>query len=262
MKLTAGIFDAKSLYAAVRKSDLYDKALGMYKLNAPLDGQPLEIGRSRVFTPGWLENESVWLHMEYKFLLEALKNGLYGDFFRDFRSALVPFQDPKRYGRSTLENSSFIASCMFCDEGVRGCGFVARLSGATAEMLSMLTVMHMGRRPFAFEDGELVFSPAPALEASFFTAAERDIRFTFRSGARRVGLKAGSYAFSMFERTLVIYENPKGKDTFGPGGVKPVRFTVCYTDGRENRVDSAVLGQPYTKDLRSGRIESITILLD
>ena len=27
-----------------------------------------------------LKNESIWLHMEYKYLLELLKNGLYAEF--------------------------------------------------------------------------------------------------------------------------------------------------------------------------------------
>jgi hypothetical protein len=262
MKLTADLFDARSLYGKVRSSELYDKALGMYRLNASLESQPLEIGRSRVFTPGWLENESVWLHMEYKFMLETLKNGLYEDFYKDFRSALIPFQDPERYGRSTMENSSFLTCSSFFDEDLRGNGFVARLSGATAEFLHMLLIMNLGKRPFAFEANELVFSPSPALQGALFTDAPRDIVFNFRSGPRKVKLAAGSYAFSLFEHTLVIYDNPKKEDTFGQAGVKPVRYTVSYKDGRENVVDSAVLGEPYTKDLRSGLVETVRILLD
>ena len=54
----------------------------MYKVNASLASQSHEIGRARAFTPGWLENESIWLHMEYKYLLEVLKAGLYEEFFR------------------------------------------------------------------------------------------------------------------------------------------------------------------------------------
>src|SRR3989344_1069318 len=106
----------------------------MYKDNAPLKSAPVEIGRARVFTPGWLENESVWLHMEYKYLLEMLKGGLHDEFFQDFKKALVPFQPAERYGRSVLENSSFIVSSVFPDPSYHGVGFVARLSGSTAEV--------------------------------------------------------------------------------------------------------------------------------
>jgi len=257
-----GIFDARSLYGNVRSSELYDKALGMYKLNASLENEPFEIGRSRVFTPGWLENESVWLHMEYKFLLEVLKRGLYEEFFRDLKSALIPFQDPARYGRSTLENSSFITCSRFFDEKLRGNGFVARLSGATAEFLQMLLIMNMGKRPFSLEGNELVFKPSPVLESPFFSDKARQIDFTFKSGKRRVALAAGSYAFSLFEHTLVIYENPKRHDTFGETGVKPVRYTVSYSEGRENVVDSKILGEPYARDLRKGAIETVSIMLD
>jgi hypothetical protein len=262
MKLADGLFDARSLYGNVRASALYDRGLGMYKLNAPLGKESLEIGRIRVFTPGWLENESVWLHMEYKFLLEALKNGLYEEFYRDFKTALIPFQDPARYGRSTLENSSFIACSSFFDENMRGNGFVARLSGATAEFLQMLLIMNIGKRPFLLKGGELIFCPSPVLESAFFTDKARDIEFNFKSGKRTVYLEANSYAFSIFASTLVILNNPKKKDTFGPDGVKPVQYKVSYARGKENIVDSALLGEPYAKDLREGRIETISITLD
>ena len=63
---------AKAIYDAVRASSLYDQKLGMYRVNAPLDEESFEIGRSRIFSPGWLENESIFLHMHYKFLLETL----------------------------------------------------------------------------------------------------------------------------------------------------------------------------------------------
>ena len=51
--------------------------LQMYKVNADLKEVSFEAGRAKAFTPGWLENESIWLHMEYKWLLEMLKSGLY-----------------------------------------------------------------------------------------------------------------------------------------------------------------------------------------
>ena len=59
----------------------------MYKVNAPIASLPPDVGRTRVFAPGWLENESVWIHMEYKFMLEVLKAGLYEEFFEDFKKA-------------------------------------------------------------------------------------------------------------------------------------------------------------------------------
>ena len=58
-------------------------------------GMSQDIGRMMAFTPGWLENQSVWLHMSYKFYLELLRAGLYDEFFNEIKTGLVPFMDPK-----------------------------------------------------------------------------------------------------------------------------------------------------------------------
>ncbi|WP_203636793.1 cellobiose phosphorylase, partial [Thermobrachium celere] len=121
------------IYNRVKESDLFDRKLNMYKVNASLNDETIEIGRARAFTPGWLENESIWLHMEYKYMLELIKSGLYKEFYSDFKNVIIAFMDPSVYGRSPLENSSFIASSANVDESIHGTGFVARLSGATAE---------------------------------------------------------------------------------------------------------------------------------
>ena len=135
---------------AVRSSKLYDrKKLGMYKVNTDLSKESDEIGRTRIFPAGWLENESVWLHMEYKYFLELLRSGLAKEFFTEIHGAMIPFLDPVKYGRSILQNSSFIASSAHEDKNLHGQGFVARLSGSTAEFLHMWLLMNMGLNPFS-----------------------------------------------------------------------------------------------------------------
>ena len=233
---------ARKLYNSIRKSALFDRELRMYKLNAPLEKESLEIGRTRVFTPGWLENESIWLHMEYKFLLEMLKAGLYDEFYKDFKSALIPFQPPARYGRSILENSSFLAGSAFFDPELRGNGFVARLSGATAELLNMLLIMNLGHEPFKMKKGKLLFSPSPVLDRIFFAS--------------------GSYTFNIFQKTSITYDNPKRKKTFGPGSVKPINYKLRYTNGKEVVIAACELPEPFSGDLRNGAIEFISIFLD
>ena len=47
--------------------------------------------------------------MEFKYILELIKNELYEEFFEDIKTAMPPFMNPEVYGRSILENSSFIA---------------------------------------------------------------------------------------------------------------------------------------------------------
>ncbi len=151
------------LYAEVRDG-LYDEKLRMYKVNESLAGASFEIGRCKAFTPGWLENESIWLHMEYKYLLELIKNGLYEEFISDFKTCAVPFMDPAVYGRSVLENSSFIASSANPDPKKHGRGFVARLSGSTAEFIDMYQIMMFGKSIFAYSEAEgLIFAPKPLI---------------------------------------------------------------------------------------------------
>ena len=72
LKLPVEQGEKRALYEAVKESDLYDGELSMYKVNASLADSSFELGRARAFTPGWLENESIWLHMEYKYLLLLL----------------------------------------------------------------------------------------------------------------------------------------------------------------------------------------------
>lgn len=144
-----------SLHNKVKNSGLYDKKLNMFKVNESLKDVTYEVGRATSFTPGWLENESIWLHMEYKYLLELLRSGLYAEFAESFRKAAIPFLDPKTYGRSTTENSSFIASSANPDPSSHGRGFVARLSGSTAEFLSIWQLMLIGPKPVSLADSKL-----------------------------------------------------------------------------------------------------------
>lgn len=71
--LEGGVEAQRALYKKVRASELYDPELAMYKICAPLKDQPMSIGRMMAFPPGWLERESIWLHMSYKFYLEMLR---------------------------------------------------------------------------------------------------------------------------------------------------------------------------------------------
>ena len=71
LKNITDIPQAQNLYNRVKASALYDQKLGMYKVNAPLNALSYDIGRARAFTPGWLENESIWLHMAFAIGLHA-----------------------------------------------------------------------------------------------------------------------------------------------------------------------------------------------
>lgn len=159
---------ATKLYTAIQQSPLYDAPLKIYKTSAPLDQQSMEIGRIRAFTPGWLERESAFLHMTYKYMLGLLKTEAYSSFFEAIQYGLTCFMDPKVYGRSPLENSSFIATTNNPDSSKHGQGFYARLSGSTAEVLSMWKRLLFGPRLFTYDQDQLQFQIQPSIPMNYF----------------------------------------------------------------------------------------------
>lgn len=231
----------RSLYGSVRQSDLYDDKLSMYKVNGSLADASYELGRAKAFTPGWLENESIWLHMEYKYLLELLKSGLYEEFADDFHKAVIPFLDPDIYGRSILENSSFIASSSNPNPAVHGKGFVARLSGSTIEFIQMWEIMMFGSRPFRMIDNKLSLSFAPMIPA--YLIQDRD-----------------SISAAFLTNTRVTYML-NGLAELIPGRYEAVHMSFATCDGESIHVDSGAADEVLAQRVRNGGIEKIEVCL-
>jgi hypothetical protein len=230
---------AESIYIQAKASALYDQKLRMYKVNAALDEQPHSIGRARAFTPGWLENESIWLHMEYKFLLEVLKAGLYEYFYEDFRNVIIPFLNPAIYGRSTTENSSFLVSSAHPDPSLHGTGFVARLSGSTAEFLSIWMIMMAGRRPFVIINDNLCLKLSPILPGWLFK-------------------EDGTLSFTFLGKCLVTYHNPQKANTYdGKTSIKEIILQL--KNGKTMELNQAYIPNPYANMVRDGEISTIDI---
>ena len=227
------------LVKAVQSSDLYDAGLKMYKVNASLENTSFEIGRARAFTPGWLENESIWLHMEYKYLLELLKSGLYEPFFTAFQNAAVPFLDPAVYGRSPLENVSFIASSATPDPAARGRGFVARLSGSTAEFLQMWQLMFFGPTPFTADEGGLHLRFAPALPA-------------------RLVPENGLVHCTFLGSTAVTFRWGKKRDII-PGHYEAKSWTLTCGDGSVQTFAGPELPDGPARMVREGRVRTLDV---
>jgi len=190
---------AEKLHEKVTASGIYDQVIGMYKTSESLEDESMEIGRIRAFTPGWLERESVFLHMTYKYLLSLLQSGSYDSFYKAIETNMVPFLNPEVYGRPTTENSSFLASSLNPNPAVVGQGFVARLSGSTAELISMWVKMFIGSKGFELINGGIRFTFAPVLQGRFFDSE-------------------GKVTFTLFGSTKVTYVNLEKKATFGQGG--------------------------------------------
>lgn len=245
LRLCRDTNEARSLCKATKSSELFDAKLKSYKVTAPLASCPEEIGRCRIFTPGWLENESIWLHMEYKYILEILKRGLIEEFYSDFKNTLIAFQDPRKYGRSILENSSFLVSSVFPDKNLHGNGFVARLSGSTAEFLEIWLAMNVGIKPFFVNDkSELNLRFSPALAGWLFNAKDK------------------TYSFNFLGKIRVVYHNPKRKDTFGKN--KASIKEIAFNDKHEKpvKVQSDIIPSPYAEQIRSRQVNQIDIYLN
>lgn len=242
MKVTEDVKELRDVYQKVKASGLYDKKLGMYKTSASIEEEPIELGRTKFFTRGWLENESVFLHMAYKYLLVILKSGLYEEYFEEIKTGLVVFTDPEVYGRSILENSSFIASSANPDESLHGKGFVARLSGSTVELLNMWVELFIGSNPFTVEEDELSFELKPILPASFF--------------------KDDKVEFTLFGSIQVTYLNETGKDTFGVDAVTPKSYELHYSKGEKVVIEKSSLKGKDALAIRNKEVKEIIVTLE
>ena len=240
LKLEMETAEKRALCARVKDSALYDQKLKMYKVNAPLGDSSFELGRCRAFTPGWLENESIWLHMEYKYLLEELKSGLYPEFLEDFHEAAIPFLSEQTYGRSLYENSSFIASSANPNPKLHGKGFVARLSGSTAEFLQMWQIMMFGKRPFGMEGDRLTLEFQPLLPEYL--------------------LNGQDIVEARFLGTIPVTYHLNGSGDFVPGSYKVTSCEVEFADGTTEKTAGKFTGETAER-IRRGKAAGIAVSL-
>jgi len=231
---------AEELYINVRNSELFDKKLGMYKTSVPIGHISMENGRIRAFTAGWLERESIFLHMEYKYLLSMLRAGLYEQFYEDIKSAMIPFRDPAEYGRSILENSSFLASSENPNPNIHGRGYVARLSGSTTEAITLWIEMFMGDKIFSMKEGVLQLHFNPNLAGWMFD-------------------EKGEASFTLMSKCQVIYHNPSHKATYGETAAKISKIVI--TDTKQEIKDNYLSGE-LAESIRNGEIKNIVVHLE
>jgi len=180
--------------------------------------------------------------MEYKYLLELLKSGLYEEFFEDFHNACIPFLDEDMYGRSTLENSSFLASSANPNPDIHGKGFVARLSGSTIEFISMWKIMMFGKNPFFMDKDELKVRLSPSIP-KYLIGEDKKITTTFLGSAK------------------VTYQFKEKRD-YIPGDYKITSMKAQYSKGTNATVTSDTFGGIVAKDLRDGKIREIIVTVE
>ncbi|MBX3225789.1 MAG: hypothetical protein KIT84_30570 [Labilithrix sp.] len=255
--------EAKDVYEAVRRSPIFDKKLRMYRSCERMDGESPELGRAiGAYPRGWIENESIYLHMEYKYLLEILRSGLCDEFWRDAKTALIPFMSPEVYGRSTLEGASFIVSSAYADARLHGRGFQPRLSGITCEFLHIWILAVAGEHPFRVSpDDELELALEPRLPGWLFTeAASTERRYLDRvDGWQSLTLPAGTFAFKLMNRALVVYHNAARRPTYGRSGVRPVRHHLTFRDGTTTTIEGPVVSGAHAHAVRDGSVRRIDV---
>jgi len=263
LRIEKDIKKAISLYNSIKNTGLYDNKLKMYLVNDYIMDETYEIGRQNIFPRGWLENESVFLHMEYKYLLELLRCGLYDEFFQDFKNALVPFLNPSTYGRSILENSTFIASSSHPDKKIHGKGYVSRLSGSATEFLSMWILMTAGKKPFFLDNKDkLCLEFKPVLPGWLFTKKTESVVFYKDMEEETVLLPANSFAFNFLGRTLTVYHNSKRKNTFGREKAF-INKIMLYKSGSEvANIQGSIIATPYSSEIRDGIIDKIDVFME
>ena len=239
LKLNGALEHKREVYKSVKESDLYDEKLKMYKVNASLSSASYELGRAVAFMSGWLENESIWLHMEYKYLLELIRSGLYREFYEDFRNAVIPFLDPEVYGRSIYENSSFLVSSQYPNKALHGKGYVARLSGSTIEFISMWKQMMFGAHVLDMKDNELIFAPQPAIPQYLIP-------------------DSGCVSAMLFGSAEVTYYFAECKD-YVPGEYEIQSMKFIHQDGHVSECSGWYAAGQIPKELRQGKIQSVVI---
>jgi len=75
------------------------------------------------------------------------------------------------------------------------------------------------------------------------------------------GFPKNSFAFKFLSCALVLYHNPKKKDTFGKNAAKIQEITVEYPDKTKKTFPSCSLGSPVAEDIRQGKVARIDVIL-
>ena len=142
------------------------------------------------------------------------------------------------YGRSVLENSSFIASSVNPDENLHGKGFVARLTGTTIEMLNMWRILMTGEKLFNYDNGELEFTLSPILQSDFFD-------------------DNNMVSTTILGKIELTYINDSRKNTFGANKGTVEEIVITALDGEIIKVNGNIVKGNIVKDIRDGNIKKI-----
>lgn len=196
-----------------------------------------------VLSTTYAYSNAILLKQSYKYYLQLLRGKLYDQFFAEMKGGgILPFMDPDVYGRSLMECSSFIASSAFPDPSIVGEGFLARLSGSTAEFMDIWKLMFIGPDLFSLnESGALEMKLSPAIPSWLFEDEESDSDPNFDDAGNHI------VSFKLFASIPVTYHNPGGVDRFGES---PLSYVVSFSDGSHVSVDGPVIPEETALKIR------------
>ncbi|MFA6614263.1 MAG: hypothetical protein WCS83_05735, partial [Endomicrobiia bacterium] len=120
-------------------------------------------------------------------------------------------------------------------------GFVARLSGSTAEFIDMWITIVLGKKPFTIDsNNNLIFKLSPIIHSSYFD-------------------KDGKFSAKLFSTTDIIYANKSKKSTYLPE-VQIKKIEIVWNSGKKDIIDGCeVIGQ-FAQDIRNRQAKSITVI--
>ena len=128
---------------------------------------------------------------------------------------------------------------MHPDESLHGAGFVARLSGSTAEFLTIWNIMMAGETPFCIEDGQLCLQFKPILPGWLFD-------------------DKGKLSFRFLGHCWVTYHNPYRQNTYE--GTISINKVILQTQSEpEIEIENSLITAPLAEMVRTGKIEQIDI---
>ncbi|MDP8213042.1 MAG: hypothetical protein P9X22_07135, partial [Candidatus Zapsychrus exili] len=85
--------------------------------------------------------------------------------------------------------------------------------------------------------------------------------FDVNGKEKEIKLPKNVYAFNLLENTLVVYHNPKRKDTFGKGAAEIKEIRLKYFTKKVVTIKSQSIPEPYSKDVRNKKLEQIDVYL-
>jgi hypothetical protein len=66
----------------------------------------------------------------------------------------------------------------------------------------------------------------------------------------------------LFAKILVVYHNPKLKDTFGPQGVSAHKIILTYPNRKTVEISAGILQESQAIDVREGVVSRIDVFLE